>query len=145
MEILLASTQETKKLAGEIAKKVRPGDVIGLYGELGAGKTTFVRFMVDAMGFSARVQSPTFVIMRKYSGEKENKGISHINHVDLYRITKEDELENLGLEEILEDEKAVTLIEWPEIAEPMLPKQMIKIKFEYVDENSRKVYVQNLH
>ena len=72
MEVLLSSTKETKDLAGKIAKKLNPGDTLALYGDLGSGKTTFVNFLVDALGIPARVQSPTFVLHRKYTGVEGN-------------------------------------------------------------------------
>lgn len=136
MENITHSVEETKALATLIASKLKPGDVVALYGTLGAGKTTFTGHLVKALGMQSRVQSPTFVIHRKYD---------HINHLDLYRITSEEELKDLGLLEMFSDQKAITLIEWPEIAEKYLPEKSIKITFEYIDENSRKINVQNLH
>lgn len=130
MEIITHSTEETKKFACQIAKKVRPGSVLALYGDLGSGKTTFVRFLVEALGVKNKVQSPTFVIARKYG---------KVNHVDLYRLTTEKEVEDVGIEEILKDKNTVTVIEWPELAEKFLPRDTIRIYFEYVDENSRKI------
>jgi len=130
MEIITGSTEETKKFACEIAKKTKSGDVLALYGDLGSGKTTFTRYFVEALGFKNRVQSPTFVIARKYG---------NVNHVDLYRLTSEKEVEELGLEELLADKKAITIIEWPELSEKLLPKNTSKIHFEYVDENTRKI------
>lgn len=130
MEIITHSTEETKKFAYEIAKKTKPGEVLALYGDLGSGKTTFTRYFVEALGLENRVQSPTFVIERKYG---------NVNHVDLYRLTSEKEIEDLGLEELLSDKKAITVIEWPELAEKFLPKDVVKIHFEYVNENTRKI------
>ncbi|GIW69406.1 MAG: hypothetical protein KatS3mg101_0153 [Patescibacteria group bacterium] len=66
MEVLASNISETQKLAQEIASKLKPGDVVALYGDLGSGKTTFVSMAAKALGFSARVQSPTFVISRIY-------------------------------------------------------------------------------
>ncbi|MFZ2664209.1 MAG: tRNA (adenosine(37)-N6)-threonylcarbamoyltransferase complex ATPase subunit type 1 TsaE [Patescibacteria group bacterium] len=132
MEIITHSTQETKEFAGKIAKDIKLGVVIALYGDLGSGKTTFTRFLVEALGIRSRVQSPTFVIARKY--EK-------INHVDLYRLTTEKEVEDLGFKEMIEDKESITIIEWPDLAEKLLPKDTLRIYFEYVDENSRKIRI----
>jgi len=134
MEILSTSTEDTKKLAGSIAKKLKPGIVLALYGELGAGKTAFTNFLVKALGFVSRVQSPTFVVLRKYLGGRN--AIKVINHIDLYRLTNRREIDYLGLEEIL--------IEWPELIEDLLPPQTMKIKFEHVGEFERKINVQSL-
>jgi len=138
MEILCKSTQETKDLAGRVAEKSRPGDVIALYGDLGSGKTTFVRFFVEALGLHARVQSPTFIISRKYSGD------ININHIDLYRIQDSMEVRDLGIDEMFTEKKSITLIEWPELLEDILPENCVKIRFEYVDENTRRINVQGL-
>lgn len=136
MESITKSTEETKKLAIELAKKTKKGSVLALYGDLGSGKTTFTRFFVEALGLKSRVQSPTFVVARKYG---------YINHVDLYRLTDETEAKDIGIEEILTDSDSITLIEWPEIIENSLPEKTIKIYFEYIDENTRKITIKNLH
>lgn len=141
MEITSESTQETEELAQQLARQTKPGDVLALYGELGSGKTTFTGFYVKALGFESRVQSPTFIIIRRY--KKDNGGIKVVYHADLYRLTKREELEDLGLDEMFEDEEAVTIIEWPELLEEILPENARKIKFSYIDENVRSINVQD--
>lgn len=132
MEIITNSTEETREFAYQIAKKTKPGDTLALYGDLGSGKTTFVRFLVEALGLKNRVQSPTFVIIRKYG---------NLNHIDLYRLTSEEEVKDLGLGEILNDRDSITVIEWPELTEEILPVNTKRIYFEYVDENIRKIKI----
>jgi tRNA threonylcarbamoyladenosine biosynthesis protein TsaE len=136
MESITKSTEETKRLAIELAGKVHKGSVLALYGNLGSGKTTFTRYFVEALGLNNRVQSPTFVVARKYG---------YVNHVDLYRLTSENEAKDIGIEEMLTDSDSLTLIEWPEIIENILPKNSVKIYFEYIDENTRKITIENLH
>lgn len=136
MENITKSTEETKKFAVELAHKVGKGSVLALYGDLGSGKTTFIRYFVEAMGLKNRVQSPTFVVARKYG---------YINHVDLYRLTNETEAKDIGIGEMLNDTDSLTLIEWPEIIENLLPEETVKIYFEYIDENTRKITIKNLH
>jgi len=136
MENITKSTEETKKFAVELARKIGKGSVLALYGDLGSGKTTFTRYFVEAMGLTNRVQSPTFVVARKYG---------YINHVDLYRLTNETEAKDIGIGEMLNDTDSLTLIEWPEIIESILPEKTIKIYFEYIDENTRKITIKNLH
>ncbi len=136
MESITKSTEETKKLAIELAKKTKKGSVLALYGDLGSGKTTFTRFFVEALGLKNRVQSPTFVVARKYG---------YVNHVDLYRLTSEEEARDIGIEEMLVDKNMITLIEWPEIINNLLPEDSVKIYFEYIDENTRKITIENLH
>ena len=145
MEYITSSTEETKKLAIELAKNLSAGDVVLLYGDLGSGKTTFARFLVESMGFTDRVQSPTFVLSRVYKKNEGGLGIDKIYHLDLYRITSEDDIADLDLPQYFSDEKALTLVEWPKIAGRELPKNCIKIGFEYVGENERKINVQGIN
>jgi tRNA threonylcarbamoyladenosine biosynthesis protein TsaE len=140
MEVSTHSPQETKKLASKLAKKIIEGSVIALYGELGAGKTTFTRYLVKALGFKSRVQSPTFVVARRY--ERDDLVI---NHIDLYRITSKQEAEDIGIDDFLKNQEGITVIEWPEIIESILPKETIRIYFEYIGENERKIKIQNLY
>ena len=141
MEITSKSTKETQKLAEQLAAKIKPGNVLALYGDLGSGKTTFTNFLVKALGFESRVQSPTFVIIRRY--KKDSGEIKKVFHVDLYRLTKSEELGDLGFEEMFQDEEAITIIEWPELLEKTLPEDAKKLFFEYIDENVRKINVQD--
>ncbi len=141
MEVLTKSTNETKDLAFELAKKLKSGDVLALYGDLGSGKTTFVRYLVEALGFGCRVQSPTFVLLRKYMGG--NGAIKCVNHLDLYRLVSKEELSDLGLTEVFTEQGCITVIEWPELLEEYLPESTLRLSFEYVDECSRRIYVQD--
>ena len=140
MDYITRSTKETEKVAIGLAITLRKGNAVALYGDLGSGKTTFTNFLVKALGLNARVQSPTFVIARKYKSDS-----LEVNHVDLYRLTSADEIKDIGIEEILKEKGAITVIEWPELVEEFLPKNTIRIKFEYIDENSRKISIHNLY
>ncbi len=142
MEYLSKTPEDTKKLAGSIAEKLKPGDILSLKGDLGAGKTTFTRYLSEALSIPARIQSPTFVVARKYTGGKNT--IKTINHIDLYRLTNREEVEEIGLKEIIDEENSITVIEWPELIEDLLPEKTIVIKFEHLEGDLRKFYVQNL-
>lgn len=147
MEVTTSSTQETQELAQQLAKKVKAGNVLALYGDLGSGKTTFTSYFVRALGFADRVQSPTFIIMRHYNKKQDGaveSGINKVYHVDLYRLTSAEEVLDLGWQEMLSEKDAITIIEWPELVEDLLPEETIKIKFEYLEENVRKINIQNL-
>lgn len=141
MEILLQSPKETKELASKVAKNLKPGDILALYGDLGSGKTTFTRFLVEALGFSSRVQSPTFIVARRYT--KDSEGIKVINHIDLYRLHSKEEVSDLGLSELFNEDEAITIIEWPELLEEILPKTAKKFCFEYLEEGVRKVIIKS--
>lgn len=136
MEVITYNTQDTEKLAKQIAEKLEIGAVIALYGELGSGKTTFTRYLVSALGIPARVQSPTFVLARKYQ---------HVNHLDLYRIRSVEELEDLGLNDLLHDHESISIVEWPELVQNMLPDDTISIYFETIDDTTRKITIHNLY
>lgn len=138
MEIIAHTTQDTKSLAASLAKTAKPNTVYALYGDLGSGKTTFARYLVEALGFSSRVQSPTFVISRHYA--KESGKIQKVFHIDLYRITSEDMLADLGLEELYKEPKTITIIEWPEIL-TNLPRNAVKVHFEDVGDSVRKIRI----
>jgi len=149
------SVEETKEIARQIAKQLTHNRVLALYGDLGSGKTTFVRFFVESLGIKARVQSPTFVLHRIYTdNDKSGDDVKDhnvkrgnvkltINHFDLYRITTANALVDLGLAEVFAQANSISLIEWPIIAESVLPPDSIKIYFEYLDETTRKITVAN--
>ena len=141
MEVITTSAIQTKEFASKIAVKARPGDVYALIGDLGSGKTTFTRFFVEALGFESRVQSPTFVILRKYT---TNSGdIAVVNHFDLYRIQSIEEIVDLGFEELITERNSISIIEWPELILDKLPKNAKIINFEYIGENERKITIQD--
>lgn len=149
MEITLSSTDETKKLATKLARVLKTGDVLALYGDLGVGKTTFTGFLVAALGIKTRVQSPTFILARRYIRKDDNSKISEnkvniVNHIDLYRILNENEVYNLDLQEMFDEKNAITIIEWPKIAESILPKRTRAIRFFDAGKNKRKVEI-DLH
>lgn len=138
MEIITKSAEETKSLGKKLAidlSKNQRGIVIGLIGELGAGKTTFAQGFAKGLGIKNRIISPTFILMRKYGD---------FYHVDLYRLEKdvENEVRNLGLFDIWEKPENIILIEWAEKIENILPKGSIKIEFELLDEFERKIRVE---
>lgn len=145
MEILAKNREQTQKFAEEIAAKLKPGDTVALYGDLGAGKTTFVSMVTKMLGFSDRVQSPTFVVSRIYSGGSPGFGIKYIHHLDLYRMQDSDDVKDLGIEDYLDQPDSIVFIEWPEVAENYLPEKTVRIFFEILSENERKIHVQNLH
>lgn len=144
MEIIARDKKETQEFAEKIIGSLETGDVLALYGDLGSGKTTFTSMLVRAMGFSDRVQSPTFVISKVYTKHKSLSKFTTINHIDLYRLRELSEVKELGLHELIESPGSLTIIEWPEIAETLLPKKTIRIFFEMGDEDERKIHVQNL-
>lgn len=122
----LNSEEATGRLAETIAGLARVGDVIALYGDLGAGKTTFARRFIQARGGTSEVPSPTFTLVQIY-----DLAPLPIYHFDLYRLESAAELEELGMEEAFSD--GISLIEWPERAEPGLPANRLDVRLAYAE------------
>lgn len=118
-------------LAQELAQKLKPGLVIALNGDLGAGKTTFTQALAKAAGITETVNSPTFVIMNVYTGPIK------FYHFDLYRLNSIEDLENIGGEELIPSSDGVTLLEWAEKIPEILPEKYIQIDITYKTEDSR--------
>jgi len=119
-----------QRLAEQLAKKLQGGDVIGLIGNLGAGKTTFVQFLAHTLGIKQTVNSPTFNIIKVYAIKNHKSKIKNLIHIDAYRLHSAAELQALGVEEYFVDPHVVTVIEWADRVKKILPKDamMIKIK-----------------
>ena len=115
--------------------------VVGLYGDLGSGKTAFVKQVATALGIENTVTSPTFVIEKIYKLPESGLGVgmSHLIHIDAYRLDGGSELVSLGWEQVVGDVKNIIFIEWPEQVKDILPSNMKKISFMFVDENIREV------
>lgn len=131
MEFISNSLAETRDFASRFAKTICDGDVIALYGDLGAGKTTFTKFLCEALGFAGEVTSPTFTLCNEYAGDK------HIYHFDMYRLKSPSEAIDSGLDEILRAGDGVCLVEWPENLGNLLPPCR-KITIQKLGETARK-------
>lgn len=127
----IGDLEKTKWVAASFAKNAKPGDVFCLFGELGAGKTEFARAFIQSLCGNVKVTSPTYNIVQPYDGKFP------IYHFDLYRIKHEAELEETGLGESLV--QGICLIEWPQVAEHLLPEDAKKIEISIIDENTRKI------
>lgn len=130
--IELKTEQDTISLAKEISKSVKMGDVLALYGDLGAGKTFFTKHFCKFLGVDENVSSPSYVLMNEYLGDY------HIAHLDFYRLGNIEEVLELGLHDIFES--GITIIEWPEIGEEILPEKTIRLKF-FFDGKNREVKI----
>jgi tRNA threonylcarbamoyladenosine biosynthesis protein TsaE len=123
-ELVLVSRtpEETRKVAATIARALRPGDVVALTGELGAGKTCFVQGAAAALGVTDRVTSPSFMLRREYTGDVD------VLHMDIYRLETLQEVIDLGYEEVF-DQLRVTFIEWGDAMSPLLPRDHLELEF----------------
>jgi len=127
-KIDISSEKKTEEIAKKINSEIKPGDILFLYGEMGVGKTTFVKYLINDFQLKfneqlTEVTSPTFNIMNEY---KVSDII--IKHYDLYRLKSTEELDNLNLFE--KNNKSILLIEWPQIIKKK-PNSLIKLSFEY--------------
>ena len=145
MEKISVSSEETVNIAGEfiasLKKKENSALIVGLYGELGAGKTTFTQAVAKYLGITETVQSPTFVIEKIY--KLEDREFKHLIHIDAYRIEKSDELVSLGWHDMVSNPDNLIFLEWPERVAELLPKDHVKIYFTAVDETRRKITINN--
>ena len=123
------SEEDTLNLAENLESEKFSGMLICLSGELGSGKTVFVKGFAKALGITETITSPTFALIKEY-----HDGEMPLNHMDVYRL--EDSSEEFGLNDYL-NQDSVTIIEWPEMIENQLPEERLEIKFKVVDDYTR--------
>jgi tRNA threonylcarbamoyladenosine biosynthesis protein TsaE len=133
VEVVTASPDETEALAARLAERLAPGDVVTISGELGAGKTTFVRGAARALGVTGPVSSPTFTIGHRYDAP------TPVAHLDLYRIAGLDPEEWGDLEPYFDG--TVAFVEWPEHGGDWLPEARAVVTLGHVDESHRSVRI----
>jgi tRNA threonylcarbamoyladenosine biosynthesis protein TsaE len=133
IELESASPEETEALAGRLARRLAPGDVVLVSGDLGTGTTTFVRGACRALGVTGRVTSPTFTIGHRYRGAPD------VSHLDLYRFRGLSAAEWGDLEPYFED--AVVFVEWPEAGAGTLPPERARVTLAHVAPERRRIHV----
>ncbi len=126
------SAAETEKFARELAASLKPDDVLAFYGGLGMGKTTFVRGLAQGLGSLDEVSSPTFSLVHEY------RSTPKLYHFDMYRVTSFDDLYSTGFFDYLET-GAILAIEWSENIEDALPDRTIRVTFERLEEEKRRI------
>ena len=139
MKYITNSYEETERVAAELAKSLKGGEVIAMYGDLGAGKTAFVRGLARALGIEGHITSPTFTIMNAYNGRLP------LYHFDVYRIADPDEMYEIGCDEYIGSD-GVCVIEWAELIEDILPDEYIKINIKKDSEKGddyREITIEN--
>lgn len=125
LEMESRSPEETRRLAVALSPLLRPGDVVALGGDLGAGKTTFVQGLAAGLGIMERVTSPTFILLREYVS-----GRYPLVHMDVYRLDRMQEVVDLGYDEFL-DPSYIVVVEWGDMVAPLLPKEHLGIEMRY--------------
>ncbi|MEE9552876.1 MAG: tRNA (adenosine(37)-N6)-threonylcarbamoyltransferase complex ATPase subunit type 1 TsaE [candidate division Zixibacteria bacterium] len=133
-EKITVSVAETESLAAEIARSIAPGDIIALYGAIGAGKTSFVRGLATGLGCAISAKSPSFNLINEYPG------VIPLYHIDFYRLEFAGEMEDLGWTDYL-DSDGIVAIEWAERVKNLLPDRTLDVYFEIINETSRKLEI----
>ncbi|WP_042225422.1 tRNA (adenosine(37)-N6)-threonylcarbamoyltransferase complex ATPase subunit type 1 TsaE [Oceanobacillus manasiensis] len=127
-KVKVMTEEETRQLAAQLAALLKPGDVITLEGELGAGKTTFTKGLAIGLGVKRHVSSPTFTIIKEYKGELP------LYHMDVYRL--ENSEEDIGFDEYFNG-AGICVVEWAQFIDEFLPEERLEIEIQYAGENSR--------
>jgi tRNA threonylcarbamoyladenosine biosynthesis protein TsaE len=145
-ETFFANTvEEIQTLGNTLAKELKPGDIVLLFGEMGSGKTTLTKGILSYFNIGPNtVVSPTFSLMQYYEILDPKSEITNIVHVDTYRLNDEQELIDIGITDYLGEKDTVCIIEWPEKLTTLLQnKKTISVKIEIISEQQRKITVEN--
>ncbi|MFQ3550357.1 MAG: tRNA (adenosine(37)-N6)-threonylcarbamoyltransferase complex ATPase subunit type 1 TsaE [Armatimonadota bacterium] len=130
-EVVTNSSDETIKLGERVGKLINEGSVLALFGELGAGKTTFTKGLAVGLDLPDDIHSPTFTLVHEHYGKMP------LYHIDLYRLESEAEAETIGIEEYIESD-GVTVIEWPDRLGESLPKESLIVHIKVISDDQRK-------
>ncbi|MBC8382967.1 MAG: tRNA (adenosine(37)-N6)-threonylcarbamoyltransferase complex ATPase subunit type 1 TsaE [Candidatus Cloacimonetes bacterium] len=136
-EYTSSSERETTQIAKDFADILQIGDVVALKGELGSGKTFFVKKVVEELGFDGYVSSPTFTILNIYEAS------TYLYHFDFYRLKNVEEIEKIGFFDLLMEE-GIFFIEWPEKVEKLLPDEYFEIRIDIVNGTHRKIRIKKI-
>ena len=134
-EFISNSVEDTERFAAQLASSFTGGEVLLLHGDLGAGKTHFVKGLAKGLGIDDVITSPTFALHNAYSGKLT------LNHFDFYRIEDSDEVAILGLDDFFYDKQAVAAIEWSENVKDLLPRNCISVTIDKLDDTIRKITI----
>ncbi len=131
--VITESPEETMEVAMDLGRRLREGEVVALVGELGTGKTTFVKGLARSFFIPEEVLSPSFLLARTYRGKRV------LHHLDLYRVRSVEELWEVGLTALLPPEEGVTAVEWADRFPAVIPKDAVWVILEHVGGDRRKI------
>lgn len=157
MEIISKSAEQTERIGAELAGRIlksSKGTVVALEGELGAGKTTFIKGFARALGIKEKIKSPTFVIMKNYKItdyrlrirnkiRNSKSEIKQLYHLDCYRINDSKDLKISEFGDIMSNLENIVLIEWAERVREILPKHHIQVHIDHIDDKTRRIEITN--
>jgi tRNA threonylcarbamoyladenosine biosynthesis protein TsaE len=141
LEKITSSESDTFQLGKSFSVHLRNGQTAALFGEIGSGKTVFIKGLCEGLRVIQPVTSQTFVIMSEYDGFIRDQKTT-VRHFDFYRVEKENDLRELGLNEFIGEAGSVALIEWAEHVARFLPKEFWEVQFEKLSENERKITIE---
>ncbi|MFC1789452.1 tRNA (adenosine(37)-N6)-threonylcarbamoyltransferase complex ATPase subunit type 1 TsaE [Patescibacteria group bacterium] len=139
---------KTRKLGKNLAeviigsqKSFKKAKVLGLKGDLGGGKTTFLQGFARGLGVSKKILSPTFVIMKRYPLKKDKNLFKNFYHLDCYRVKNSKEILNLGFQKIIFNSQNIVAVEWAEKIKKQFPKKIFWIEFQFINDKKRKITI----
>jgi len=144
---LTTSPFQTKNLGEKIAREIlaspkkEKAEIVGLMGELGSGKTTFLKGFAKGLGIKEKILSPTFIIMRKSKIQNPKSKFQYLYHIDCYRIRQPKEVLELGFKEIISAPQNIVCIEWADKIKKILPQNTIILKFKFAGKNKREILI----
>lgn len=141
------NASQTKKIGELLAEEIirtrrqkeKKAFILGLIGDLGGGKTTFLQGFAKGLGIREKITSPTFVILKRF--EIPNRGLKNFYHIDCYRIRESKEILSLGLEKIVDNPENIIAVEWVERIKKILPKNIIILKFDFIARSKRRIVI----
>lgn len=136
--------EEMRRLGEAIAQRLKPGDIVLLHGDLGAGKTTLAQGIAAALGVTKTVQSPTFTLVSDYPVTLASGAATVLYHLDLYRLNDPEELGDIGWDELIAANDSVMIVEWPERAGDWLPEWYLLVSITYAGPDARDVSIRNV-
>jgi tRNA threonylcarbamoyladenosine biosynthesis protein TsaE len=136
------SAEQTRALGARLGRLLRPGDVVLLHGDLGAGKTTLTQGIAHGLGVREQIQSPTFTLVAEHAGETADGEPINLYHLDLYRLAGEEDLDSFGWESYLAPVDGISVVEWPERAGTWLPEEYLLVRIESEGVDRRRVTVE---
>lgn len=141
LDVISHSPQQTLRIGTQLGRVLGQGSLVLLGGMIGAGKTTFAQGLARGLRVTTEMLSPTFTLVTEHDGTDAHERAVRIYHIDLYRIEEAEEVLPFGFEEYLDDQSAITIIEWPERARGLLPPEYIMIELATVADTKRSITI----
>ena len=139
LDLISHSPQQTRNVGHHLGQVIQPGDVVLLFGQIGAGKTLLTQGLAAGLQIDGYVQSPTFTLVVEHDGISGEGEPVRLYHLDLYRIDDTGEIDTFGHEEYLDDPEGIVVIEWPERLRAVIPEEHLLITIDYLADTKRKL------